>query len=126
MSDLGYLLCRIDELPPGGCREFRLGDGDWPLRGFVVRLPDGVRAYVNRCPHLSYPLNYLPGEFLTYDRSLIQCCMHGALFEKDTGLCVAGPCLGRSLMALPVRVDSQGVWLADDADLSALQREAWR
>jgi len=91
-----------------------------------VQAPDGARAYVNRCPHLSYPLNYLPDEFLTYDRRLIQCSMHGALFEKDTGLCISGPCLGRSLMALPVRVDAQGVWLADHVDVAALRREAWR
>jgi len=121
MLDPARLLCRLDELPPGGCREFRLGEGHWPLRGFVVRVPEGVRAYVNRCPHLLYPLNYLPDEFLTYDRLLIQCTMHGAQFEKDTGLCVSGPCLGRSLVALPVRVDAQGVWLADDADVGALQ-----
>jgi nitrite reductase/ring-hydroxylating ferredoxin subunit len=117
----GRLLCRLDELPPGGCREFRLGEGDWPLRGFVVRVPDGARAYLNRCPHLLYPLNYLPDEFLTYDRRLIQCSMHGARFETETGLCVFGPCLGRSLVALPVRVDAQGVWLDDDADIAALR-----
>ncbi len=120
MPDVLTLLCRLDELSPGGCREFQLGEGAWPLRGFVVRLPDGVRAYVNRCAHLSYPLNYLPDEFLTYDRRFIQCSMHGARFEKDTGLCVFGPCLGRSLVGLPVRVDAQGVWLAGDVDVAAL------
>jgi len=121
MTDAALLLCRHDELPPGGCREFRLGEGDWPLRGFVVRVSDGVRAYINRCPHLRYPLNYLPDEFLTYDRLLIQCTMHGAQFEKETGLCVSGPCLGRSLVALPVRVDAQGVWLALETDVAALR-----
>ena len=120
MSDSTRLLCRLEELPSGGCREFRLGDGDWPLRGFVVDAPGGVHAYVNRCAHLSYPLNYLPDEFLTYDRRFIECSMHGAQFEKDTGLCIAGPCLGRSLARLPVRVDAQGVWLAEEADVAAL------
>ncbi len=119
--DSQRLLCRLDELPPEGCREFRLGEGDWPLRGFVVRVADGARAYVNRCPHLFYPLNYLPDQFLTYDRRLIQCSMHGARFEKETGLCVSGPCLGRSLVALPVRVDARGVWLDDDADVATLR-----
>jgi nitrite reductase/ring-hydroxylating ferredoxin subunit len=121
MRDPTRLLCPLDKLPPGGCREFRLGEGDWPLRGFVVHVPTGVRAYVNRCPHLLYPMNYLPDEFLTYDRLFIQCTMHGARFEKDTGLCISGPCLGRSLMALPVRVDAHGVWLADEVDVAALQ-----
>ena len=120
MPDPARFLCPLDQVPPEGCREFRIREGDWPLRGFVVRVPGGVRAYVNRCPHLHYPLNYMPDEFLTYDRRFIQCTMHGATFEKETGLCVSGPCLGRSLIALPVRVDAQGVWLADEVDVAAL------
>ncbi|HTW74460.1 MAG TPA: Rieske 2Fe-2S domain-containing protein [Steroidobacteraceae bacterium] len=120
VSDSPRLLCRLEQLSPGRCREFRLGAGDWPLRGFVLHTARGVRAYVNRCPHLDYPLNYLPDEFLTYDGSLVQCTMHGAVFEKDSGLCVRGPCLGRSLHALPVRIEAGCVLLADAVDIDAL------
>jgi nitrite reductase/ring-hydroxylating ferredoxin subunit len=116
MMEPARLLCRLDELAASGCREFRLGAGEWPLRGFVVRTADGVRAYLNRCAHLRYPLNYLPDEFLTYDHALIECTMHGAVFEKDTGLCVGGPCLGRSLVAVPVRIEANRVLLADEMD----------
>jgi nitrite reductase/ring-hydroxylating ferredoxin subunit len=108
VSGAVHLLCRLAELRETGCREFRIGAGDWPLRGFVVQLEQGVRAYLNRCPHLGYALNYLPHDFLGYDRRYLLCRMHGALFEKDSGLCIAGPCLGRSLTALPSRI-------ADDA-----------
>lgn len=114
------LLCRLEDLAATGCREFRLGPGEWPLRGFVLNTPRGVRAYVNRCPHLDYPLNYLPDEFLTYNRKHIQCTMHGAVFEKDSGLCVGGPCLGRSLHALPVCIEAGCVLLADTEDIEAL------
>jgi len=121
MTTSERLLCRLEELADSGCREFRLGGGEWPVRGFVVRLAAGqVRAFVNRCAHLSYPLNYLPDEFLTDDRGQILCSMHGARFEKDTGLCIAGPCLGRSLHALPVRIEAGCVWLAEELDLQAL------
>jgi nitrite reductase/ring-hydroxylating ferredoxin subunit len=116
MIDSARLLCRLDELAVSGCREFRLGGGDWPLRGFVVRVDGSVRAYLNRCPHLRYPLNYLPDEFLTYDHGLIECSMHGAVFEKDSGLCVGGPCLGRSLVGVPVRIEADSVWLAEELD----------
>ncbi len=109
MSGPVVVVCRLAELRGTGCREFRIGEGDWPLRGFVVQCEQGVRAYVNRCPHLSYPLNYLPDEFLSYDRRYLQCTMHGALFEKDSGLCIAGPCLGRRLIALPSRIDADAV-----------------
>jgi nitrite reductase/ring-hydroxylating ferredoxin subunit len=118
--DLERILCRLDELGQDGCREFRLGEGDWPLRGLVVRVADGVRAYVNRCAHLDYPLNYMPHEFLSHDRSMIQCYVHGAIFEKSTGYCVAGPCSGLSLHALPVRIESGYVLLGDEADIQAL------
>jgi len=39
--------------------------------------------------------------------------MHGALFEIDTGACVAGPCMGKALRALPVRV-TQGYVMLDE------------
>jgi nitrite reductase/ring-hydroxylating ferredoxin subunit len=82
----------------------------------VVQVGDGVRAYVNRCAHLSYPLNYLPNQFLSHDGSMIQCYVHGAIFEKSTGYCVGGPCSGRSLIALPVRIEYGYVLLDDEAD----------
>jgi nitrite reductase/ring-hydroxylating ferredoxin subunit len=28
--------------------------------------------------------------------------LHGALFEPDSGFCIHGPCLGKSLTALPL------------------------
>jgi nitrite reductase/ring-hydroxylating ferredoxin subunit len=118
--DLARVMCRLADLPAQGCREFRLGAGDWPLRGFVLRVAGEVRAYVNRCAHLQYPLNYTPNGFLTRDGSMILCSVHGALFEKLTGYCVAGPCYGRSLIGLPVRIESGYVLLADEADADEL------
>jgi nitrite reductase/ring-hydroxylating ferredoxin subunit len=120
VSERGPLLCTLGQLASGACAEFSLGEGDWPLRGFVLRTGDAVRAYVNRCPHLRYRLNYLPDDFLSADRAHVVCAMHGALFEKDSGLCVAGPCLGRSLVALPIQIDGEQVRLAAGADLGAL------
>ena len=82
--DLARVLCRLDELPMDGLPGVSSSAAvDWPLRGFVVRVADGVRAYVNRCAHLQYPLNYSPHQFLTPDGSMILCRVHGALFEKD-------------------------------------------
>jgi len=114
------LLCRLADLPPRGCREFQLGSGEWPLRGFVLRVDGQVRAYVNRCPHLLIRLNCTPDDFLTPDGKLIVCGMHGALFEKLTGFCVSGPCFGRSLIALPLRIAADCVLLADEADPNEL------
>jgi len=114
--DLTRVLCRLADLEATGCREFRLGSGDWPMRGFVVRAGEQVRAYVNRCAHLSYPLNYLQDRFLTHDDSMILCYVHGAIFEKSSGYCVAGPCSGLSLAPVPINVIGDCVLLADEVD----------
>lgn len=118
--DLTRLLCRLDELKATGCREFRLGGGDWPLRGFVVQAAGGLHAYVNRCAHLALPLNYLPDRFLTHDGSALLCHMHGAIFTKDTGYCLAGPCSGLSLTTVPIIVVDEWVLLADGVDVEEM------
>jgi nitrite reductase/ring-hydroxylating ferredoxin subunit len=102
--DLGRVICRLTDLEVAGARGFTIGEGDWPLRGLVVKAGSEVRAYVNRCPHAGHPLNLQPDDFLTYERSLILCHSHGALFEKGTGYCVAGPCVGQSLERIAVEV----------------------
>ena len=118
--DLERVVCRLTEVETHGVRAFTIGAGDWPLRGFVVRVGEAVRAYVNRCPHAGHPLNLLPGRFLTPDGTLILCSSHGALFEKDSGYCVAGPCAGRALTKVALEVRSGFVVLADGVDVSAL------
>jgi nitrite reductase/ring-hydroxylating ferredoxin subunit len=102
--DLARVICPLHELADPGAKGFTMGSGDWPLRGFVVRQGDCVRAYVNHCPHAGFPLNWTPDRFLAPEAPLILCAMHGALFEIETGLCVSGPCAGMKLRALPVSV----------------------
>ena len=103
-ADVERVICALDELADPGAKGFRMGEGDWPLRGFVVRHGAEVRAYVNYCPHAGFPLNWSPDAFLADEAPLIRCGMHGALFEIETGRCVSGPCVGRGLRPLPVHV----------------------
>lgn len=67
---------------------------------FVVRHHGRVHAFVNRCPHRFAELDWLPGRFFDDAGLYLVCSMHGALFEADTGACVAGPCAGDGLEAL--------------------------
>lgn len=117
--DVERVVCRLSDLDEHGSRAFTIGTGEWPLRGFVVRVGAEVRGYVNHCPHAGHPLNLRPHRFLTPDDSLILCSSHGALFEKATGYCVAGPCAGRSLRPVGLTVTAGFVMLADGVDVSA-------
>ena len=113
--DLARVVCALHELDDPGARGFTMGRGDWPLRGFVVRRGAEIHAYVNHCPHAGHALNARPHSFLAPAMPLIQCSSHGALFEKLTGYCVAGPCAGQSLQALPLEVSDGYVMLAPAA-----------
>jgi len=118
--DVARVLCSLAELEATGSRGFTAGAGDWPLRGFVVLASKGVTAWVNTCPHAGHPLNFRPDKFLTPDRNLILCASHGALFTRDDGLCIAGPCPGQSLRRVPIEVVGDYVLLAEGVDVDAL------
>lgn len=118
--DVARVLCSLAELEATGSRGFAVGEGDWPLRGFVVKTAGGIAAYVNCCPHAGHPLNLRPHKFLTSDGNLILCCSHGALFARDNGLCIAGPCQGQSLTPIPIEVMAGFVLLPDGVDVDRL------
>jgi len=84
MIDVERVICRLDDLGESRSRGFSIGAGDWPVRGFVVRINDQVRGYLNSCPHARHPLNFQPNQFLTLDRPLILCASYDALFAKPT------------------------------------------
>jgi nitrite reductase/ring-hydroxylating ferredoxin subunit len=118
--DLERVICRVTDLESRGTRAFTIGRGDWPLRGLLVSTGSQILGYVNHCPHAGHPLDLVPGRFLTADGLLILCSSHGALFEKASGYCVAGPCAGKALTPVPLKIDSGFVLLADEVDVGAL------
>jgi nitrite reductase/ring-hydroxylating ferredoxin subunit len=66
-----------------------------------------VKAWRNQCPHQGRRLDYAPGKFLVDGANLV-CAVHGASFRRSDGLCVAGPCRGESLSAIPVHILPDG------------------
>lgn len=70
----------------------------------LVRGSDGVvRGFRNSCPHVGIELDYGDGRCLV-EPGVLLCSMHGARFQADDGLCIAGPCSGDSLQPVPVSV----------------------
>ncbi len=104
-------LCRVEDIPDGGATavDAMLPDGKENL--ILLRRGDEVRGYLNICPHAGRQLDYAPGKFLLKNDTLI-CAVHGATFNQDDGLCVAGPCRGEHLRSVSVRVDDGEVRLA--------------
>ena len=117
--DMARVICAFADLADPGSRAFSLGGGDWPLQGFVVRRGGQVFGYVNHCPHAGHPLNWRPDQFLSPDRSVIMCSSHGALYDIASGACIAGPCDGRGLKALPLRVEAGLVMLSEEVALES-------
>jgi len=79
---------------------------------FAVRRDDVIFAYWNICPHRGSPLNWAPNQFLDFDNERIQCSLHGALFEIDSGLCIAGPCSGDRLQPAELGCKDQSYYVA--------------
>ena len=102
-------LCRLDEIDDPGSTGFEQIDGEKPF--FIVRRGDGVFAYRNSCPHYGAPLDWKPDAFLSYEKDLILCSMHSALFNIDDGVCVDGPCPGQALEPLAVEIVGGGIYL---------------
>ncbi len=106
----GTTLCALDALDDPGAKGFEPDDGD---AFFIVRKGDQVFGYVNSCPHYGSSLEWKDDTFLTYEKDLIQCSLHAALFRIHDGYCVDGPCAGASLKSLAVRVEAGHVVLDD-------------
>lgn len=101
----GTQLCRLDELPKDGARGFLFGEDVRRFDMFVVWRDGNLMAYVNDCPHAHTPLDYVPDRFFNLEKSYLLCGTHGALFRIHDGHCVAGPCKGKHLTAVPVRLE---------------------
>jgi nitrite reductase/ring-hydroxylating ferredoxin subunit len=103
------LLCRLSDIPDGQARGLlREGLDD---RLCVVRQGGQVFAWLNDCPHEHRPMEYRQDRFLSADGRHLVCHAHAALFEIQTGRCVAGPCRGEHLVAVPARVIDGKVWI---------------
>lgn len=126
VAEVAYAICSMNDIPSQRARGFELVRVDeegkeqpWPI--FVVRWGRQVFGYVNKCPHDGVNLDWERHQFLDPNGIRIMCGKHGALFELGTGMCVEGPCKGRSLQPVNLGIlDGDicvvGVTLAEDDD----------
>jgi len=105
-----FVICAAESIAPGGAKAFSLsrvtetGEGR-PFPIVIIRTAaDDYVGYVNTCPHEGLWLNIGTGDFFNPERTFLNCGRHGANFQIDTGLCVAGPCKGKSLVPIALAV----------------------
>ena len=96
-------LIQLAEAPPEGLSEIELTVDGERQSVLLRRTGDRVQAWLNICPHAGRRMDYAPGQFLL-DQGRLVCAAHGASFELEHGVCVAGPCRGASLVPLAVAI----------------------
>jgi nitrite reductase/ring-hydroxylating ferredoxin subunit len=74
---------------------------------FAIRHGGVVHAYLNCCAHQEIELDWIPGAFFAAGGKHLLCALHGALYEADSGRCVAGPCAGARLSK--INLDDAGL-----------------
>ena len=100
MESKKYFICPLEQLQKQRCLAWTKIQEDQQLECFLVYHKQQVFSYINACPHTGVNLNWLPDQFLDSSGKLIQCAVHGALFDIENGNCLRGPCLGRALSAV--------------------------
>jgi nitrite reductase/ring-hydroxylating ferredoxin subunit len=108
------MLCRTEDIPEGGSRGFPPPPGGFHGL-FAIRRGGTVVVYVNACPHLGLPLDWVPGHFLSADGDRIVCATHGAEFRIDDGECLHGPCYGDRLDSVMIQIKDGIIWVSQDA-----------
>ena len=105
----GRVIARVEEMAPGSVKKFWLICQKYRIDCFLINYQGKYHAYINRCRHMTTPLDFVRYQFFTEDGKRLICLTHGALYEPETGLCIDGPCKGLSLYRLPVLVDQGNV-----------------
>ena len=67
------------------------------------------KAWLNSCPHTGAPLS-MEASTLVADTGEFECCLHGATFARDTGLCTSGPCVNKHLETVPLTAINGELW----------------
>jgi nitrite reductase/ring-hydroxylating ferredoxin subunit len=67
--------------------------------------------YENNCPHANETLDPMGGSLSDTSGDLLHCQRHNAQFIAATGECVAGPCMGEHLTAVPFTLAAGQIYL---------------
>lgn len=110
----GDVICHRDQLMNGGRGiRFMVTTSRGPRPAFVVRYQGHAQAFLNQCAHKSVELDWNEGEFFSPEGDSLVCTTHGAQYHPASGVCLAGPCKGASLVALKIKETEYAIQLID-------------
>jgi nitrite reductase/ring-hydroxylating ferredoxin subunit len=105
------ILSACNSLQNGGAGlRFEVLKGEQRMPAFAIKQGDGVYAYLNQCAHVAMEMDWQPGQFFDFDHQYVMCATHGALYEPSTGLCVSGPCIGKRLHPVTLRIENDLIY----------------
>ena len=106
-------ICDLNELVELSSKEFTIKMGINVKDAFLVKFKNQYYAYENSCPHTGVNLNWQEGQFFSFDGLYLQCSLHGALFEPDSGRCVSGPCKNECLQVINIVIEDNDVYMLE-------------
>ena len=104
-------ICTAQDLGDNQSFKFAIPAEPDPREGFLIRHEGKLKAYYNECSHISLPLDWGDNDFFALDFTTLVCKNHGAEYQPESGLCVAGPCKGAALKKIEI-VEEDGAIFA--------------
>ena len=112
-------VAKLSDIEEGSATNAAIELADGHRHLILTRKADEVNVFLNSCPHTGVRLDWKVGVFLTVDKAHLQCSTHGALFELDSGFCVAGPCINQCLVKLQTKVYDQAIYVNSHESIPA-------
>ncbi|VAW39041.1 hypothetical protein MNBD_GAMMA01-1916 [hydrothermal vent metagenome] len=103
-------LAKISDIKQGVLYECSLQTTSGPLSVMLYKKDGKYLAFKNLCPHHGRRMDYAAGKFLVADNGNIVCPAHGAEFNIDDGLCITGPCQGKSLESIQLQFNESDIF----------------
>lgn len=112
----GTLLALLDEIPDGGAFLLTLDASAPPFKIILLRSGQQVFAYVNRCAHFGVPLAEKVQHLYPEPHLNFRCSVHQARYRWQDGFCEYGDCAGESLLAIPILIADEKIFIADETN----------
>jgi nitrite reductase/ring-hydroxylating ferredoxin subunit len=110
-SDQELFVASTSQILPSHSFKFSFDLKEKKLECFVINEKGHFFGYINRCRHMGITLDWDTNDFYSLGKDSLICKTHGATYHPETGVCVSGPCIGKSLYSLPLSVKGESIFL---------------